>query len=62
MGGMRQKSEVGKSRYSFKSYVLKREKMSFQRLIGLRFCFQFMAVCCVHVGEQRAVISQKVRS
>ena len=66
---MRQKSEVGKSRYAFKNYVLNRAhneregKMSFQRLIGLRILLSVYGfVCCVHVGEQRVIISQKVRS
>ena len=37
--------------------------MSFQRLIGLRILLSVYGfVCCVHVGEQRAIILQKVRS
>ena len=57
MGGMRQKSEVGKSRYSFKNYVLKRGENFISKINRVEILLSVYGfVCCVHVGEQRAVI------
>ena len=54
---MRQKIEVGKSRYSFKNYVLKRGENFISKINRVEILLSVYGfVCCVHVGEQRAVI------